>query len=125
MDRRHFLVSGSKLLLVLPIGSFLLQACYGTTATDGEPAAPPSVSGSNAVYTSSINGDHAHTFAIALALFATPADVRGDTSVDEGHAHSIAISAADLAEVQLGQTVTVTTGTSESHTHVLSIVKLA
>src|SRR5262245_14354114 len=123
MDRRHFLSSGGKFLLALPIGSFLLQACYGTTTNDSDaPAAPPSVSGSNAVYTSSVDGDHAHTFTIALAAFVSPADVRGDSSVDDGHVHSVAISAAELASVQLGQTVTVTTTTSESHVHVLTIV---
>src|SRR5262249_5737326 len=128
MDRRHFLSSGTKFLLVLPFGSYLLQACYGATSTstdDGEPGAPPAVVGANAVYTSSINGDHAHTFALALASFTTPADVHGATSVDDGHAHSVVISAADLASVQHGQTVIVTTGTSEAHTHVLSIVKVA
>ena len=111
---------------MLPFGTFLVQACYGTDPSNGDtPAAPPVVSGSNAVYTSNIDGDHSHTFSIALAAFTAPADVQGQTSVDENHSHSVAISAADLQNVQTGQTVKVTTGTSESHAHVLTLVKVA
>jgi len=113
-------------VLVPPLGTFLIEACYGTDTSNGDaPAAPPAVSGSNAVYTSNVDGDHSHTFSIALAAFTAPADTQGQTSVDEGHAHSVAIAAADLQNVQAGQTVKVTTGTSESHTHVLTIVKVA
>jgi len=113
-------------LLVLPFGTFLVQACYGTDPPNGDtPAAPPAVTGGNAVYTSNIDGDHSHTFSIALTAFTAPADTQGQTSVDEGHAHSVAIAAADLQNVQAGQTVKVTTGNTESHTHVLTFVKVA
>ena len=126
MNRRNFLRAGGGALLVLPFGTFLVEACYGTDASNGDtPAAPPAVSGSNAVYTSNIDGDHSHTFSIALSAFTAPADTQGQTSVDEGHAHSVAISAAELQNVQNGQTVKVTTGSSEAHTHVLTIVKVA
>ena len=82
------------------------------------------MSGSNAVYTSNIDGDHSHTFTIALSAFSAPADMQGQTSVDEGHMHSVAIATADLQSVQTGQTVKLTTGTSEAHTHVLTLVKV-
>jgi hypothetical protein len=125
MNRRHFLRSNTRFLLVLPFGSFLVQACYATDAPAGDaPAAPPAISGTNAIYTSSIDGDHAHTFEIALTAFTAPTDVHGETSSDEGHTHSVAISGADLANVQSGRTVKVTTGTSESHAHVLTIVRI-
>ena len=111
---------------MLPFGTFLVQACYSTDTSNGDtPAAPPAVSGSNAVYTSNIDGGHSHTFSIPLSAFIAPADMQGQTSVDEGHAHSVAIAAADLQNVQAGQTARLTTGTSESHTHVLTIVKVA
>jgi hypothetical protein len=126
MNRRNFLRAGGGALLVLPFGTFLVQACYGTDTSDGDvPAGPPAVSGSNAVYTSNIDGGHSHTFSISLSAFTAPAATQGQTSVDDGHAHSVAIAAADLQSVQTGQTVKVTTGTSESHTHVLTIVKVA
>ena len=111
---------------MLPFGTFLVQACYGTDTSNGDtPGAPPAVSGGNAVYTSNIDGGHSHTFSIALSAFTAPADTQGQTSVDEGHAHSVAIAAADLQNVQTGQTVKVTTGTSESHTHVLTFVRVS
>ena len=97
MHRRHFLRSAGGALLVLPFGTFLVQACYGSSASNGDtPAAPPAVSGSNAVYTTNIDGGHSHTFTIALAAFTAPTDTQGQTSVDEGHTHSVAIAAADL-----------------------------
>src|SRR6266446_5690283 len=87
----------SSASLVLPFGTFLVQACYGTDTSNGDtPGAPPAVSGGNAVYTSNIDGGHSHTFSIALAVFSAPADTQGQTSIDEGHAHSVAIAAADL-----------------------------
>ena len=126
MQRRQFLRAGGGALLVLPIGTFLVQACYGTSGSDGDaPAAAPEVSGTNAVYTSNIDGGHSHTFTIALAEFTAPSDTQGETSVDEGHMHSVAITAAQLQDVQNGQSVKVTTGNTESHTHVLTFVKVA
>jgi hypothetical protein len=87
-------------------------------------AAPPTTSGSNAEYTSNIDDGHAHTFDIALTAFSAPAAIQGQTSSDEGHSHGVSISAADLQDVETGQTVTVTTATSEGHTHVLTLVKV-
>jgi len=126
MDRRRFLRTSSGVLVAFPFGVFLVQACYGGGGSGGEnPAAPPVLSGSNAVYTSSIDGDHSHTFTIALSAFTAPVDTNGDTSTTEGHAHTVAISAAQLQSVEAGQTIQVTTGTSEAHTHVVTFVKVA
>ena len=125
MDRRRFLRTSSGVLVAFPFGVFLVQSCYGGGASGGDPAAPPTVSGSDAVYTSSIDGDHSHTFTIALSVFSAPADTTGDTSTTEGHSHTVAISAAQLQNVELGQTIQVTSGTSESHTHVVTFVKVA
>jgi hypothetical protein len=122
MHRRRFLRSSGLTLLVVPFGTFLVQGCY---ADSGDaPAAPPAVSGSNVVYTSSIDDDHSHTFALALAALTSPVDTRGETSIDDDHAHTVAISAAQLQSAQRGDIVKVTTGSSESHTHVLTLVKL-
>ena len=112
---------------MLPVGLWLVEACYGSggTPAGNDPAAPPTVSGSNAIYTSSIDGDHSHTFTIALSAFTSPADTSGDTATTEGHSHTVAISAAQLQDVEVGQTIQVTTGTSEAHTHVLTFVKVA
>jgi hypothetical protein len=125
MQRRHFLRTTGGIMLVLPFGVFAAEACYGGGSSGDTAAAPPIVSGSNAVYTSSIDGDHSHTFSIALSELSSPSDLSGDTSVDDGHAHSVAVTAAQLQNVELGQTIQVTTGTSESHSHVFTLVKVA
>jgi len=130
MDRRNFFRRTGAALLVLPFGSSLVQACYGyggsgggNTASD-TPAAAPSISGSNVVYTSNIDGDHSHMYSIAASAFTAPTDLAGQTSVSEGHSHAIAITAAELQNVEVGQSVVVTTGTSEDHTHVFTFVKV-
>jgi hypothetical protein len=126
MNRRGFFRTTGGALLALPLGSVLVQACSGTSEPDGNgPAAPPITSGANAEYTSNIDDGHAHTFDIALTTFAAPADLEGQTSVDEGHRHAVSISAADLQRVESGQSVMVTTATSEGHTHVLTLVNVA
>ncbi len=125
MNRRGFLRTTGGALLVVPLGGLLVQACYGMSEPDGDaPAAPPTTSGSNAEYTSNIDDGHAHTFDIALTSFAAPTDLQGQTSVDDGHSHAVSISTADLQQVESGQTVMVTTATSEGHTHVLALVKV-
>jgi hypothetical protein len=125
MNRRGFFRTTGGALLVLPLGSVLVQACTGTNEPDGSgPAAPPTTSGANAEYTSNIDDGHAHTFDIALTAFSAPTDIEGQTSVDDGHDHAVSISSADLQRVASGQTVMVTTATSEGHTHVLTLVKV-
>jgi hypothetical protein len=125
MNRRGFFRTTGGALLVLPLGSLLVQACYGTSEPDGNgPAAPPTTSGANVEYTSNIDAGHSHTFDIALTTFSTPTDIQGQTSVDEGHSHAVSISATDVQQVESGQTMTVTTATSEGHTHVLTLVKV-
>jgi len=125
IDRRHFFRTTGKVLVLLPFGSFLLQACYGGGSDGDTPAAAPTSSGSNVVYTSNIDDGHSHAYTIALASFATPTEQQGETSLSDGHTHSITIAVADLQNVTAGQSVMVTTGTSEDHTHVFTLVKVA
>jgi hypothetical protein len=125
MNRRGFVRMAGGAMLVLPLGSLLVQACYATSAPDGDEAAdPPTTSGSNAEYTTNVEDGHSHMFDIALTAFASPADIQGQTTVDDGHSHDVVVSAADLQSVESGQTVTVTTAVSEGHTHVLTLVKV-
>ena len=77
------------------------------------------------MFTSSVDGGHAHTFTITLAALDAATDTNGETSVAEGHLHSVAITAAELEDVKTGGSVQVTTGNTESHTHVLTFVKIA
>jgi hypothetical protein len=129
MDRRGFLRSTGMALFALPIGGLLIQACAGDGGgggpADDTPAAPPTISGPNAEYTSATVEGHSHTFDIALTAFAAPASIQGQTSVDDGHSHAVSVTTADLQQVGAGQTVTVTTATSDGHAHVLTLVKIS
>ncbi len=136
MDRRQFLRLTVGSVLVLPVGTFLVSACGGgysspspspVTGGGHPPAAPPQVVGNQAVYTSSVSGNHSHTFGIDLGDFASPpmAGVSGNTSVAFGHSHAVSVSMDDLAMVDAGQTVEVTAEAgSTGHTHVLTLVKI-
>ena len=125
IDRRRFLRGAGKALVILPFGSFLLQACYGSSSDGDTPAAPPSTSATQVVYTSSTDDGHSHRYTVPTTAFASPTDQQGDTTNDDGHVHSLSITAADLQNVQLGETVTVTTSEVEGHTHVFTLVKVA
>ncbi len=129
--RRSFVLGA---LLVLPVGTFLV-ACnsdnatsgYGTGPSGGSPAAPPQKSGTQIIYTSSVTSDHSHTFAIDVSAITSPPNngVSGPTSTAAGHAHSVAVSMAQLQNMDVGQTVVVTTGAASGHTHDFTFVKIA
>ena len=132
MIRRQFVKLTTGTLLALG-GSVFLVSCGGGYGAGGgasdaeDPAAPPQQSGTQIVYTTSDDDAHFHTFGIETsALAAPPTDgVAGSTSNDAGHTHAVAVSMTDLQSVAAGQTIKVTTGTASSHTHVLTLVKIA
>ncbi len=130
MRRRRFLEIGVGSILVLPAGTFLVQACGGSSSSaGGDPAAPPQKVGTQIVYTSSLEVGHSHTFAIDQSAFTSPppAGVSGSTSSNLAHTHSVAVAQADLQHVEAGQTVKITTGPAGSggHSHTLTLVKVA
>ena len=130
MIRRQFVKLTTGSLIALG-GSVFLVSCgggYGSASTDAEdPAAPPQQSGTQIVYTTSDDDGHFHTFGIETSALASPPTdgVAGSTSNDAGHMHTVAVSMAELQSISAGQTIKVTTGTASSHTHVLTLVKIA
>jgi hypothetical protein len=127
MDRREFvnLTVGSVIAVG---GSLFLVTCgsSGGTSVDNSPAAPPTQSGTTITYTTSNVSAHFHTFGVDVSAFSSPpaAGVSGSTSTDAGHMHTVAISMADLQNVEGGQTVLVTTGSTDGHMHVLTLVQV-
>jgi len=126
MDRKHFLST----LLVLPFGIFLVHCSSDNNSSSGgadAPAAAPTQSAGMDVYTSSTVQAHSHTFSLDDAsISAPPTDgVSGDSSVDQGHSHTVAITMAQLQQVSMGSSVQVTTGDAGGHTHVFTFVKIA
>lgn len=127
MDRKHFLGT----LFALPAGLFLVH-CSSTASSSGgsdadAPAAPPTRSGGLDIYTCSTVASHHHTFSLDDTAFTSPPaeGVSGDSSNDGNHSHTVAISAAELTMVGLGDSVKVTCGSAGGHTHVFTFVKIA
>ena len=131
MNRRDFV----ERLLVLPVGVFLLRcsssgtSTYSTTNTGGggdAPGAPARLSGSEVIYTSSNVQAHTHTFGIELEDFTEPPanGVDGETSNDQAHTHAVSVSAAELSQVESGDSLKVTTSLNSGHTHVFTFVRI-
>ncbi len=124
MHRRDLLGT----LLVLPAGIFLVR-CGSSSGTvkPPPPAANPTVSGSQAIYTSSTTQDHFHTFGIPLVDFINPPSggVNSETSTEAGHMHNVTIAMDEFANLQAGKSVAVTTSNVSGHTHVFTFIKLS
>ena len=120
IDRRAFV----ETLLLLPAGLFLVRCGSNSTPT---PAGTPSVIGAQATYTSSTTEGHHHTFSIQIADFENPPSggVSGRTSTALEHTHTVSVSMEQLANVQAGQSVTITTSSTLAHTHTFTFVKVA
>ena len=128
MERRQFCRLSGGALLVIPAGLFLVRCGGGgSDQTANGPANQPSQNGTKIIYTSNVVGDHSHTFGIEMAAIDMPPanGVNGPSSVVENHSHSVVVSSAQLSSISAGQTVEVTTGAADGHTHVFTFLKLA
>ena len=97
---------------VIAIGALYLAAC-GDSAV-----APSSVSDLSA--TSTVVNAHSHTVNVPSSDQMKPADTTYTTSSSAGHTHTVTLTAAQLASIAAGGTVTVTTSvnaTTGNHTH--------
>jgi len=141
MDRREFLRDATKMLLVLPFGTFLLECGSSdngttspTTTTNPTmpgvdttpPDAPPVVQGANILYTSSQTNAHSHSFSVPSANLTSPppAGVSGATTAAQLHSHEVVITQADFQAAMAGQTVKVETSNVAGHTHTFTIVRV-
>lgn len=124
MDRKEFLGT----LVALPVGLFLVR-CSSSDASSSDPNAPaasPTKSGTQDVFSSSTVSSHFHTFAVDESAFSASAtQIDGDTSSAGAHTHSVTISSDQLQQVSTGASVTVTTGSAGGHTHVFTFEKVA
>ena len=136
MDRREFLKGASRVLLVLPFGTFLLASCKDDDGTETEqfptdpndetpPDAPPKVVGTNTIYTSSQINDHSHGFTVPEAAFANPpvGGIMGRTTEAQAHQHSLTIDQEALRRAASGEIVKIETSLDAEHTHMFTIVK--
>jgi len=139
MDRRAFLRDATRMLLVLPFGTFLIQCGsssnggYGSSSNPTQPGvdstppdAPPRVDGANIVYTSSQTNAHSHSFSVPSADLTSPppSGVSGATTEAQLHSHSLVITQADLQDAAAGQTVKIETTSTIGHTHTFTLVRV-
>lgn len=138
MDRRAFLKDATRMLLVLPFGTFLLQCgsddTGATTSTNPTepvdttpPDAPPRIEGANIVYTSSQTNAHSHSFNVPATALASPppAGISGATTSAQLHQHQVAFTQAQLMAANSGQVVKVETTNVAGHTHTFTLVKVS
>ena len=111
ITRKHFLG------VALGSGAGLwLSGCGGGGYGGGSGGTPSSSCGAT------IATNHGHTLTITVADLDSTADKVYDISGTAGHAHSVALTLAQLAALKAGTAVNVTSSsaTSDGHTHAIS-----
>lgn len=133
MERREFLKGVSRVLLFLPLGTFLLDCKDDATSEanpteldDTPPDAPPRRIGTNIIYTSSQTDLHSHSFTVPIAAFENPplGGITGRTTEAQAHQHSLTIDQEALRRAASGEIVKVETTADAEHTHMFTIVKV-
>jgi hypothetical protein len=109
------------MFLALPAGWMLVQAGCGDSSNADCADADKLVSTATAITVTSVCNEHTHDFTIMMTDLATPpaTGVSGNTTAyaDDGHVHTMALTSADLANIQAGMKVTKTSGSALGHTH--------
>jgi hypothetical protein len=111
ISRKAFLIQAAS-------GGWLLATagCGGGGGDSGNPPAPPAGSGCAAT----ISDNHGHTLAIAAADLDSISDITYDIQGSAGHTHNVTFTAAQLAQLKAGGTVSVTTTMTLNHDHRIS-----
>ena len=129
LTRRDFFTHAGRLVVFLPVGASLIAACGGSSNKDCSTADSQADDGTSLIVTSSCDGGHDHDFSVAHTDLATPpaAGVSGNSTPydDDQHVHTVSITQAQLAMIQAGQTVSITSGTTLNHSHVFNFKKAA
>ena len=92
------------------------------SGTDTGTDAPVSACSANGAKHSVITSNHGHALLIPAADFVTPAAGTYDIKGGGTHAHSLALTAAQLTSLMNGTSVTVTSGIGNGHTHDVTVI---
>lgn len=109
-------------MVILGGAGFAAIGCGGGDDTESkqQPATPScSTHGGTA---SSISGNHGHTFAIPASHFSDGLGHEYSILGTAGHDHLVVLTAGQLATILGGGTVSVTSGETNLHTHVIAAV---
>jgi hypothetical protein len=114
LNRREFLVT----LLVTP----LIPACGSSSeldATTDIAGTTPGPTCDGAGETSTVSQGHTHTLCVALAVLTSPPAEGATflTSTVSGHLHRVTLTEGQLATIDQGGSVTVTSTSDAGHSH--------
>ena len=105
-----------KAFLIQVASGWALAGCGGGGGDSGAaPAAPAPPAGIACAAT--ISDNHGHVLAIPAADLDSTTDKTYDIQGTAGHTHSVTFTAAQLAQLKAGTTVSVTTTMTLSHDH--------
>lgn len=100
-------------------GAWLLAGCGGGGGDDDGTAMPPPPSGGQCGVT--ISGNHGHVLNLPIADLDSTTDRTYDIQGSAPHTHSVTFSAAQLAMLKAGQTVSVASSAfTDGHSHLLT-----
>lgn len=106
-------ITRKTFLLQLTSAGWLL-GCGGGGDDAGSPPAP------GGGCSASIGGNHGHVLLITAADLNSTVDLTFDIQGSADHTHSVAFSAAQLAQLKAGATVNVTSSPTLGHEHPIS-----
>lgn len=112
ISRKAFLIQAAS-------GGWLLATaagCGGGGGDSGTPPAPPA----GVACAATISDNHGHVLAIAAADLDSTTDKSYDIQGSAAHSHNVTFSAAQLAQLKAGNTVSVTSTMTLSHDHRIS-----
>jgi hypothetical protein len=107
-------ISRKAFLVQLVGGGWALASCGG----GGDSPAPAPPAGAGCVAT--IAANHGHVLAISAADLNSLADITYDILGGADHTHSVTFTAAQLAQLKAGNSVSVTSTTTFAHSHSIS-----
>jgi len=111
--RRGFLAT-----VMTSLGAGLLYACGGSSTDTPAPTGGDCQSNGTSV---AIASNHGHTLTVDKVDVAAGTEKTYDFAGSAPHVHSVVVTAADFTKLQDAKSITVTSSSTASHTHSVTI----
>ena len=113
------MVTRTEFLAQLTSSGWLLflAGCGGGGSDYGAAPTPPAPTPAQACSATQITNNHGHTLSIPVADLNSAASMSYNIQGGAAHSHQVTFSAAQLAQLKAGQSVTVTSTPTLSHVH--------
>jgi hypothetical protein len=126
MTRRELLSKSTVLLLLVPVAA-CGSSSSGTPDSDAGVILPDEDAATcDGVFSiGTVDDNHTHSLCVPTTDLKTPpaGGSTYTTSNTDGHTHPVTLTAAQLASIESGTTVTVTTGGTSPYPHTFTILK--